>query len=104
MRAHSSVSSEATKQASRADLQSRLEHLVQMATEVCLYAPNSELPKDFMVSLMLLLMAQLQETRPLLSRTFCQSKSMVCLVLTIIWPEYGTNCLPPNSKTGFLCF
>merc|ERR1711962_1413256 len=70
------LSSEATKQASRADLLSRLEHLVQLATEVCLYAPNRELPKDFIVSLMLLLMAQLQDARPLLSRDFCQSKVM----------------------------
>ena len=47
-----------------------------MATEICLYAPNSELPKDFIVSLMVLLMAQLQESRPLLSRSYCQSKLM----------------------------
>ena len=83
MRAHSSISSEATKQASRADLLSRLEHLVQLATEVCLYAPNRELPKDFIVSLMLLLMAQLQDARPLLSRAFCQSKVMVCSLFRI---------------------
>ena len=83
MRAHSSLSSEATKQASRADLLSRLEHLVQLATEVCLYAPNRELPKDFIVSLMLLLMAQLQDARPLLSRAFCQSKVMVCFLFKI---------------------
>ena len=76
MKAHSSLSSEATKQANRSDLLFRLEHLVQMATEICLYAPNSELPKDFIVSLMVLLMAQLQESRPLLSRSYCQSKLM----------------------------
>ena len=22
-------------------------------------------------------------------------------LLTVIWPEYGRNCLSPNSKTGF---
>ena len=24
--------------------------------------------------------------------------------LTVIWQEHGTSCLPPNSKTVFLCF
>ena len=76
LRAHSSLPSEATKQANRTDLLFRLEHLVQLSTEICLYAPSNGLPKDFIVSLMVLLMAQLQETHPLLTRTFCQAKLM----------------------------
>ena len=32
------------------------------------------------------------------------SSSRQCIYLTEIWPEDGTNCLTPNSKTGFLHF
>ena len=67
---------EGVKPASRSDLVDRLNNLVDIATEMCLHMPINALHKDFMTTVMQLLMSQMQQSNStkLLPLTFCQKR------------------------------
>lgn len=83
LRAHSTVHTEGTKAASRSDLCDRLNQLIDFAVEMCLHMPHNALHKDFMVSLMGLLMSQLQASSRLMPANFCRAKLMALKVFSI---------------------
>ncbi len=73
LRSHTYIIAEATKAANRSELLDRLERCVQLASSICSFSPLDNLPKDFIVSLITLLMTQLQSQAPVLSSGQCQS-------------------------------
>ena len=76
LRSHNNNLQEGVKPASRSDLVDRLNNLVDIATEMCLHMPINALHKDFMTTIMQLLMSQMQQSNStkLLPLTFCQKR------------------------------
>ena len=84
LRSHTTNMQEAVKPANRNDLTDRLHSIVDTATEICLHMPTCALQKDFVVSIMALLMSQLDSK--LLPTQFCQ-KRLVALHIFVLHPK-----------------
>ena len=84
LRSHTTNLQEAVKPANRNDLTDRLHSIVDTATEICLHMPTCALQKDFVVSIMALLMSQLDSK--LLPTQFCQ-KRLVALHIFVLHPK-----------------
>ena len=84
LRSHTNNMQEAVKPANRNDLSDRLHSIVDTATEICLHMPTCALQRDFVVSIMALLMSQFESK--LLPSQFCQ-KRLVALHIFVLHPK-----------------